>query len=49
MEDALDIMLHVEEEKTLEQALQVDSEVSVEMPTGKMQDLPPPPTTHFRE
>ena len=44
-EDELDIALHVEEENTLEQALQVDIEASVEMPTGKMQDLPPPSTT----
>ena len=44
-EDELDIALHVEEENTLEQALQVDIEVSVEMSTGKMQDLSPPPTT----
>ena len=44
-EDELDIALHVEEENTLEQALQVDIEASVEMPTGTMQDLPPPPTT----
>ena len=44
-EDELDIALHVEGENTLEQALQVDIEASVEMPTGKMQDLPPPPTT----
>ena len=44
-EDELDIALHVEEENTLEQALQVDLEASVEMPIGKMQDLPPPPTT----
>ena len=44
-EDELDIVLHVEEEKTFEQALQVDIEASVEMPTGKVQDLPPPPTT----
>ena len=29
----------------MEQALQVDIEASVEMPTGKMQDLLPPPTT----
>ena len=43
-EDELDIALHVEEENTLEQALQVDIEASVEIPTGKMQDLPPPPT-----
>ncbi|CAM9656562.1 unnamed protein product, partial [Ascophyllum nodosum] len=44
-EDELDIALHVEEENTLEQALEVDIEASVEMPTGKMRDLPPPPTT----
>ena len=44
-EGELDIALHVEEVNTLEQALQVDIEASVEMPTGKMQDLPPPPTT----
>ena len=44
-EDELDIALHVEEESTLEQALQVDIEASVEMPTEKMQDLQPPPTT----
>ena len=43
-EGDLDIALHVEEENTLEQGLQVDIEASVEMPTGKMQDLPPPPT-----
>ena len=43
--DELDIALHVEVENTLEQALQVDIEASVEMPTGKMEDLPPPPTT----
>ena len=44
-EDELDIALHVEEENTLEQALQLDIEASVEMPTWKMQDLPPPPAT----
>ena len=44
-EDELDITLHVEEENTLEQALQVDIEAYIEMPTGKMQNLPPPPTT----
>ena len=44
-ENELDIALDVEEENTLEHALQVDIEASVEMPTGKMQDLPPPPTT----
>ena len=45
MEDELDISLHVEKENTLEQALQVDIEASVEMPFGKMQYFPPPPTT----
>ena len=45
VEDKLDIALRVEEENTLEQALQVNIEASVEMPTGKMQDLLPPPTT----
>ena len=44
-EDELDITLHVEKETTLEQALQVDIEASVEIPTGKIQDLPPPPMT----
>ena len=45
MEDELDIALHVEDEITLEKALQMAIEASVEMPTGKRQDLPPPPTT----
>ena len=44
-EDELDMALHVEGENTLEQALQEDIEASVEMPTGKMQGLTPPPTT----
>ena len=44
VEDELDIALHVDEENTMEQALQMDIEASVEMPTGKIQDLPPPPT-----
>ena len=35
-EDELGIALHVEGESTLEQALQVDIEASIEMPTGKM-------------
>ena len=43
--DELGIALHVEEENILEQALQVDIETSIEMPTGKIQDLPPPSTT----
>ena len=36
MKDDLDIALHVEEENTLEQALQVDIEASIEIPTGMM-------------
>ena len=44
MENELDTALHIEEVNTLEQALQVDFEASVEMPTGKMQDLQSPPT-----
>ena len=44
MENELDTALHIEGENALEQALQVDFEASVEMPTGKMQDLQPPPT-----
>ena len=43
--DELDIALHVEKENVMGQALQVDIEASAEMPTGKMQGLPPPPTT----
>ena len=43
--DGLDIVLHVEEEILLEQALQVDIEASVDMPTGKTQDISSPPTT----
>ena len=45
MEDEVDITMYVEEENTLEQALQVDIEASVDIPTGKIQDLPPPPKT----
>ena len=44
MENELDTALHIEEVNTLEQALQVDFKASVEMPTGKMQDLQSPPT-----
>ena len=41
-EDEPDIALHLQEETLLEQALQEDNEASVEMPTGKIQELPPP-------
>ena len=44
MENELDTALHIEEVNTLEQALQMDFEASVEMPPGKMQDLQSPPT-----
>ena len=44
VENELDTALHIEEVNTLEQALQVDFEASVEMPTGEMLDLQSPPT-----
>ena len=44
-EDELDIALHVEEENLFEQETHVGIEASVEMPIGKIQDLPQPPTT----
>ena len=43
--EELDIALHIEKMKILEQALQVDTEATVEVSTGKMQNLPSPPTT----
>ena len=45
LEDGLEIALAVEEEAVLEEAYIADVGVSIEMPTGKKQDLPPPPTT----
>ena len=45
VEDELKIALCVEEEATLEDTFMVDREASVEMPSGKVKDLPPPPTT----
>ena len=45
VEDELEIALCVEEEAILEDACMVDREASVEMPSGKVKDLPPPPTT----
>ena len=44
-EDDIKIVLYVEEEVILEEAFTVDREVSVEMPFGKVKDLPPPLTT----
>ena len=43
MEDELKIALCVEEEAILKDAFMVDREASVEMPSGKVKDLPPPP------
>jgi hypothetical protein len=45
VEDELKIALCVEEEATLEDTFMVDREASVEMLSGKVKDLPPPPTT----
>ena len=45
LEDELDIAPAVEEEAMLEDAYMADAKVSIEMLTGKNQDLPPPPTT----
>ena len=45
LEDELGIAQAVEEEAMLEEAYLADAGVSIEMPTGKIQDLPPPPTT----
>ena len=43
IEDELEIAMCVEDEAVLEEALQADIEASVEMPCGKIKDLPPPP------
>ena len=45
VEDELKIALCVEEEAILKDVFMVDREASVEMPSGKFKDLPPPPTT----
>ena len=45
LEDELGIAQAVEEEAMLEEAYMADAGVSIEMPTGKNQDLSPPPTT----
>ena len=45
VEDGLKIAPCVEEEAILEDRFMVDCEASVEMPSGKVKDLPPPPTT----
>ena len=43
IENKLEIAMCVEDEAVLEKALQADIEASVEMPSGKIKDLPPPP------
>ena len=45
VEDELKIALCFEEEAILEDAFMVDRESLVEVPSGKVKDLPPPPTT----
>ena len=45
LKDELEIAQAVEEEAMLEEAYMANAGVSIEMPTGKIQDLPPPPTT----
>ena len=45
LEDELKIAQTVEEEAMPEEAYVADAGVSIEMPTGKIEDLPPPPTT----
>ena len=44
-EDELEIALAVEEETVLEEAYLANARVSIDMPTGKVQDLLPPLTT----
>ena len=43
-EGELEIALAVKKEVVLEEAYMVDAGVSIEMPTGTIPDLPPPPT-----
>ena len=45
LEDELEIAQAVEEEAMPEEAYMADAGVSIEMPRGKFQNLPPPPTT----
>ena len=44
VEDELKVALCFEEEAILEDAFMVDREALVEVPSGKVKDLPPPPT-----
>ena len=45
VEDEVNVALCVEEEAILEDAFMVGRKVSVEMRSGKVKDLPPPPIT----
>ena len=45
LEDEVEIALVVKEEAVLEETYMADAGVSIEMPTAKVQDMPPPPTT----
>lgn len=45
LENELEIAQTVIEEAMLEGACMADAGMSIEMPTGKVQALPPPPTT----
>ena len=45
VEDELNIALPVEEANILKHALQVNIETPVKIPTGRIKDLSPPPTT----
>ena len=45
VKDELNIALRAEEEAILENAFMVDRETSVKMPSGDVNNLPPPPTT----
>ena len=48
LEDELEIVQAVEEKTMLEEACMADAGVSIEMPTGKIQNLPPPPETQAK-
>ena len=45
LEDEMEIALAVDEDAMVEYVYVADASMSIEMPTGTIQDLPPPPTT----
>ena len=49
LEEELEIALAVEEEAVLEETYMTSAGVSLEIPTGIVQTLPPPPTTQAKE